>query len=395
MQYSIISSIFILTIFLFFFLHIGIKDNKQSTLENRALTQRPDLTLESYLSGNYSKRFDQYYSDQFPFRDVLIETKAKIDSSILQRKIIEDVYISSDGYLLSQVAEQTNTSAKQIAENINQFAKEMKDLNVTTYTALMPNKSTMMEEKFPRYFPSYGQKNLDMLYEYLDELTNPIDSRDILEKHLNEENMFFYTDHHWQSKAAFYAYQNVMSTIIKNENMNEQIYEFDDYIWELKGKAFYGSDARKTTAANVKITDKILVAQPKNDYYKYKVTWGKRSSENLYNSTFLELDDPYTNRYQAYMGGDYANLIVKNLKKENDLNTLVIKDSYANAFIQFLVPHYSETHVMDLRHYKGMPISEYVKKYNIDHIILLNNVNSIYVTPSLTNFNNPGQGENQ
>ncbi|WP_026575882.1 DHHW family protein [Bacillus sp. UNC438CL73TsuS30] len=253
----------------------------------------------------------------------------------------------------------------------------------------------MMENKYPNYYPSFGQKDLDLLFNELTKNTHPIDSRSVLEKHMNEKNMFFYTDHHWQEKAAFYAYQNVMKYIIKHEKMNDKVSKYSDYSWNLKGKSFYGSDARKTTSVNAKMADRILVANLKGKHKPFTIKRGIHISKGLYNMGFLSMEDRYTNRYRAYLGGDYAHMVISNPNRTKGKKVLVIKDSYANAFIQFLVPHYKETHILDLRHYSTMPIEQYVTKYKIDQVIIINNVNSIYVTPALTNFKHPGKGENQ
>jgi hypothetical protein len=388
-------TIFLLTIFGFFIFTFVTPSKSMSLLENRNLAQRPDLNSENLLTGEYSKRFEQYYNDQFPMRDTFIETNSRINKNFLRQNIIDDVYVSDDGYLLSQIAEGTSADAKGIASGINELADDLAKKNIGVYTALMPNKPTMMENKFPSYFPSYGQKNMDLLYKELDENTHPIDSRATLEKHMNEDYMFFYSDHHWQAKAAFYAYQNVMSEIIDKENMKDSISQYNDYSWELKGKPFYGSDARKTTSANAKKADKILVAELKKNHKPYVMKWGIKKRSGLYNTDFLTMEDLYTNRYQAYLGGDFAQLTITNPNQTNNKKLLVIKDSYANAFVQFLVPHYKEIHVLDLRHYNKMPIEKYVVENKIDQIVLLNNINSIFVTPALTNFEHPGQGENQ
>jgi hypothetical protein len=388
-------TIFLLTIFGFFIFTFVTPSKSMSLLENRNLAQRPDLNSENLLTGEYSKRFEQFYNDQFPMRDTFIETNSRINKNFLRQNIIDDVYVSDDGYLLSQIAEGTSADAKGIASGINELADSLAKKNISVYTALMPNKPTMMENKFPSYFPSYGQKNMDLLYKELDENTHPIDSRATLEKHMNEDYMFFYSDHHWQAKAAFYAYQNVMSEIIDKENMKDSISQYNDYSWELKGKPFYGSDARKTTSANAKKADKILVAELKKNHKPYVMKWGIKSRSGLYNTDFLTMEDLYTNRYQAYLGGDFAQLTITNPNQTNNKKLLVIKDSYANAFVQFLVPHYKEIHVLDLRHYNKMPIEKYVVENKIDQIVLLNNINSIFVTPALTNFEHPGQGENQ
>ena len=395
MQGIILISVFLLTIFGFFFSKLVTPSNAQSIIENRKLTQRPDLTTKNFLVGDYSKRFEQYYNDQFPMRDSFIEANAVINKDVLKQNVVKDVYVAKNGYLLSQVPAVTKENAKKIAGKINDFVSNMAKRNVTVFTALMPNKSTMMESEFPSYFPSYGQKDMDLIYKNLNKSAHPIDSRNTLKKHMNENYMFFYTDHHWEAKAAFYAYQNVMNYIIKTEKSKDHVNNYNDYSWNIEGKPFYGSDARKTTSANAKNADQILVAKLKGQYKPFIVKTGTRTLSGLYNKYYLNLPDKYTNRYLAYMGGDYPEIKITNPNMPHGKNVLVIKDSYANAFVQFLVPHYKETHILDLRHYNKMSVEQYVVKNKIDQVILLNNINSLVVTPALTNFIHPGQGENQ
>jgi len=56
-----------------------------------------------------------------------------------------------------------------------------------------------------------------------------------------------------------------------------------------------------------------------------------------------------------------------------DRKIMVIKDSYANAFVPFLTPHYSEIYVVDPRHYKENLI-DLVKENNIGEVLVLNYV---------------------
>ncbi|OIK16328.1 hypothetical protein BIV60_04750 [Bacillus sp. MUM 116] len=394
-QGVILISVFLLTIFGFFFTKLVTPSKAQSVIENRKLTQRPDLTAKNILVGDYSKRFEQYYNDQFPMRDSFIEANAAINKDVLNQNVVKDVFVANDGYLLSQVPEVTPENAKKIAGHINDFVSNMAKRNVTVFTALMPNKSTMMEKEFPSYFPSYGQKDMDLIYKNLNKLDHPIDTRNTLKKHMNEKYMFFYTDHHWNAKAAFYAYQNVMNDIIKTEKSQDHVYKYNDYSWNLEGKPFYGSDARKTTSANAEKDDQILVAQLRGQNKPLIVKSETRKLSGLYNQNYLNFPDKYTNRYMAFLGGDYPETTIYNPNMPKGKNILVIKDSYANAFVQFIVPHYKETHILDLRHYKKMSVEQYVVKNKIDQVILLNNINSLVVTPALTNFNHPGQGENQ
>jgi hypothetical protein len=391
----IITGVFLLVI-AFFSVWTWYKgDLKTSVIENRALAQRPDATVNSIISGTYTKRFETYFDDQFPSREKFIELNSQVKKNLLRQHVVRGVFVHPDGYLLSAVPNETDGKAKEIANRINLFAAQNAKIGVKTYFALVPNKPTMMENKFPSYFPSYGIKDTNQLLKHVDANAHPLNLLNAVKKHSNEKNLYAYTDHHWKAKAAFYAYQSTITEMAKNNPEIGKPYKYNDFSWNEKGKPFYGSDARTTTKAYVKKYDTITVATPKFDEKPLNVCYDGKCNRGLYSNYYLTMNELYTNRYLTYIGGDHPETIIYNPNKTSGKKLLIIKDSYANATIQFFARNFKETRVLDLRKYTGMPIETYIKKNKIDVVLIVDNVNSIYVTPSLTNYDHPGLGENQ
>ena len=399
MKYSIsnyiVTGVFLLIIAFFTVWTWTKSDLKISIMENRALAQRPDANVKSVITGDYSKRFETYYNDQFPTREKFIELNSKVNKYVLGQNIVRDVYVHKDGYLLSPIAYATESSAKQTANRINTFAKQANDLGASTYLVVMPIKSAIMEDKFPDYYPSYGVRNTELLLKHIDPVAHPMNMMNDVKKHINEKNMYFYTDHHWKAKAAFYAYQSIIPKIAKDIPEIGEPYQYTDFTWKEKGKPFYGSDARKTTKAYVKKYDTITVATPKFKEKTIDVCYNAKCNQGFYSESFLNKKDLYTNRYVTYLGGDHPEVVIHNPNKMAGKKLLIIKDSYANAAIQFFARNFEETRILDLRHFNKMPVKDYVKKHHIDAVIIMHNVNSLYITPSLTNYDHPGTGENQ
>ena len=59
--------------------------------------------------------------------------------------------------------------------------------------------------------------------------------------------------------------------------------------------------------------------------------------------------------------------------KKNGKHLLLIKDSFANAFLPFLVDHYETIHVIDLRYYNGN-LDSYIADNKINECIFLYNI---------------------
>jgi DHHW protein len=97
LQSLILTVLFLGTIFILFVLHVITPDKEQSVLENRTLAKRPDFTFERYISGEYSERFDTYYSDQFPLRDRIVEVNAGINHNVFNQDVFNDVFLAEDG----------------------------------------------------------------------------------------------------------------------------------------------------------------------------------------------------------------------------------------------------------------------------------------------------------
>ena len=55
---------------------------------------------------------------------------------------------------------------------------------------------------------------------------------------------------------------------------------------------------------------------------------------------------------------------------------LVIKESYGNAFVPFLVDHYQTVHVVDYRYF-GENIPWFVEENQVQDVIFLNNADAI------------------
>ncbi|MGM0879345.1 MAG: DHHW family protein, partial [Bacillota bacterium] len=68
-------------------------DEKVSTLENRKLNKRPDATVDRIMSGEYFKRFEDYFNDQFPGRQFFIEANGILDKYIFQKDVTRSIYV--------------------------------------------------------------------------------------------------------------------------------------------------------------------------------------------------------------------------------------------------------------------------------------------------------------
>ena len=70
-----IAAVFLLLIFGFAIATVLKPSNERSETENRLLEQKPDLTWNALISGEFSEDYEAYLSDQFVGRDGWISLK--------------------------------------------------------------------------------------------------------------------------------------------------------------------------------------------------------------------------------------------------------------------------------------------------------------------------------
>ena len=80
-------------------------------------------------------------------------------------------------------------------------------------------------------------------------------------------------------------------------------------------------------------------------------------------------------KYAAFIGADQPYSVIENLDNADGETCLVIKDSFGNAFIPFLIPHYKTIHIIDPRYYEST-LSEFSENKKLDDIIFISNIST-------------------
>ena len=87
-----------------------------------------------------------------------------------------------------------------------------------------------------------------------------------------------------------------------------------------------------------------------------------RELANGYSYALPESDNPYTE--------------IENKDLSDGSSCIVVKESFGNAFIPFLVDHYQTVYVVDYRYWTGS-ISKLAQDKNVNDVLFLNNLSMI------------------
>ena len=178
-----------------------------SETENRVLAQKPEINPEAVMNGKFGAEYEEYLTDQFVFRDDWIGLKTSVEKLLLKRES-KDIYFAEDGYFIEKhTGCFTTDMARRNITALTQFTEKYNEQFGTGHMTIMviPNAVDILQDKLPPFAgPGGGMKYLEELAKALPEDVW-FDAASILNQHRDEE-LFYRTDHHWKTLAAFYVY---------------------------------------------------------------------------------------------------------------------------------------------------------------------------------------------
>jgi len=340
--------------------------------ENRVLAQAPELSLQKLSSGKFMTQFEDFVSDQFMARDGWISAKLKMDK-MSGKKESNGVYLGSRGYLF-EAAQAPDTELVAGSMNaVNSFAARHSGIKVVM--SIIPNAVSVINEFFPHGAPSRDQlADINAAVSQLAGGAAFVDVYDVLRSHAGEQ-LYYKGDHHWTSLGAKYAFEVIapalgVNDIVRNWNVMAVT---DD---------FSGTMSSASGSFNTVDTIEIYTPEQEMDYYvEYSGDPVKYSS--IYNSSALDSK----NKYEVFLGGNHPRISITTLNNTGK-NLMVIKDSYANCFIQFLLPFFDKIVIVDPRYYSD-DLEVDIAANEINEVLLLYNANTFFQDSSLAGVLNP------
>lgn len=341
-----------------------------SDRENRTLAQMPELSPDSYFSGEFAKDYESYITDQFMFRDQWIGIKTAVERAAFKQES-NDIYFAEDGYLIEKhTGSFTSETAERNISYLADFMREMKerygDGHVKAIVA--PNAVDILKDKLPPFASPYDESlYLKKIGEALPEGCW-FDSEAVLKEHAEEE-LYYRTDHHWKTLAAYYVYEAWAKEV------GLAPLPLSEYERETVTEKFQGTIEAKV-GGDVGY-DSIEIFRAKEEPAYSLVYNRKETKTDLYNWDALETKDKYT----LYFGGNQP-VVEGTIENDSDRRLLVIKDSYAHCFLPFTFHDFSQVDFVDLRYFNES-LRAYMEEKDYTDILFLYNASGFAEDPNV------------
>ena len=352
----IIAAVFLGFIACFFLLRLFLPSQGFSERENRYLEQRPAFSFASLFSGEFTERFESYTTDQFPFRDSWTTLKARCEILSGKREN-NDVYYCDGGVLISRY---DAPAEEVILENAGYVGELASHVDVPVYFALIPSAAELERGLLPANAPTDDQSAVIETAYGASQVSN-VDLLSALSEHIGEY-IFYHTDHHWTSLGAYYGYYALC------EAMGIEPSPLCEYDVRQVTDSFYGT-AYSSSGFSWVTPDSIEVFVPDDGSAVItNYSAGDAVVTPLYDESYLAVKD----KYSFFLGGNTPRLSV-DTGRDGLPKLCIIRDSYTDCLLPFLLDVFSQIDLLDLRYFKSS-VSEYINTGGFDMVLVLYSV---------------------
>ena len=363
--------------------------------ENRDLQQFPVWSAKDFFDGTYSTKINEYFADQFPFRNTFVGAKALVETALLKQEnngvlLGENGQLAVRGSTLTYFDEdgqkQTATVDYYFPDALEEeagYIRELKDSLTAAgrqFALVMPPRTVDVASSAFRY-PEALLEDVSRLFadcNYVD-LAGEMKAR-----FDNGEYVYYKTDHHWTTLGAYYAYCAVM------EQYGLEPYPLESFTREQVSDSFYGTTYSKGGFKFI-APDSIEYFHHNEltpDQFKTTVLGWKEGKiditlelDGFYDRTFLGQKD----QYSSFLSGTNTLTVIERKDNAERPKMIILKDSFANSIAPFLALHFDLVIVnladySDTRTYiaENAADAEYVLViYNLDNLLSAPKFNTI------------------
>ena len=341
--------------------HIIFKDNSYSEAEKRNLASAPKLSWNNIKEGKFSSDIEKYLTDQVPYRDNWISLNTSWNRFTGQN-LSKGVYKGKGGYLIQRFEKPSKVNETETSQSLNKFLNKYPDCQ--SYIMLVPTGSEILNSYLPKAALTDSQKDWYSKNKevFQGEQIHQIDLFKYFEEKVESNSLYYRTDHHWTSDGAFLGFQKLADKMAlgASENDWEKMKICDTFQGTLMSKSgFYSSVMDEINIYTYSKKDIITIVNYEKE---------RKTTVSIYDEEGLRGKNPY----EVFLGGNHPKINIKT-NADSQKKLLLLKDSYANCLIPFLLPYFFEIDVIDARYY-AEDIYQQINYSNYTDILVLYNI---------------------
>ena len=273
---------------------------------------------------------------------------------------VDNAAFSVCGTLSDSVTSKYAALVSEVADSLNGKTKVYSLIIPTSYGVTLPDD---IKPQIANY-ANQGE-NIAKVFSKMSENVTPVYCYDDLMTH-RDEYLYFRTDHHWNGKGAYYAYEAFCRTkgiepftLEKREKK-----EFDGFLGTM-----YQNNGKDENLLPADTVEAFLPVSA-NAAMKFTNTDG-----TTYDWPIVKDVSEWSSgaKYNTFAGSDNPIAEFTNPDVADGSVLIVVKESFGNALLPYLVDHYSKIYEIDYRYWKGNLVS-FAEEVGADDLLFANNI---------------------
>lgn len=273
---------------------------------------------------------------------------------------VDNAAFSVCGTLSDSVTSKYAALVSEVADSLNGKTKVYSLIIPTSYGVTLPDD---IKTQIANY-ADQGE-NITKVFSKMSENVTPVYCYDDLMTH-RDEYLYFRTDHHWNGKGAYYAYAAFCRTKgIEPYTLEErEKKEFDGFL----GTMYQNNGKDK----NLLPADTVEAFLPVSANATMKFT---NTEGTTYDWPIVKDVSEWSSgaKYNTFAGSDNPITEFTNPDVADGSVLIVVKESFGNALLPYLVDHYSKIYEIDYRYWKGDLVS-FAEEVGADDLLFANNI---------------------
>lgn len=315
---SRIEILFLTIFFLFLFVPMSyINQDVRSNQENRTLAKwKPLINKDKTINYNFGKDFDNWFSDRFNLRMLLVNSYSSIKVLLTNRN--DKGIVDKNGMIYRNLEfnHLTNEEIEIAFDAIEKFDDFCKQNNIKLYTLIVPQKADIHQTTLN--YSNNEKSSFDKFNKRLSQATSKgktiLFPLEIMKNEAKNNYMFFKTDHHWTDDGAFIGYKELMNEINKDfANINTQTEKDFEFFYDKKVRSdfdrrFHNGQSCSGVGLSKGFCKKLIDVNYK--YFKHK-------KQKELNVKTLKSDKQLAKEYFFPSGANYKVLLFGTSQCEN------------------------------------------------------------------------------
>ena len=293
--------------------------------------------------------------------------------NVLGQQEMNGVIKLNNGYLLTPIGYVDDLTLQSYSNSVAALNCYLESRGTDLLFAMTPYTSSKYDPELPLGIEDYGNDNADRLLSMLNNAgVDTIDFREEMHKDgINQYDMMYKTDHHWNTKAGLYAYGILEKYIFEHTgcNIDERISNAEQYTVTTYKNWHLGSRGQRTGRYYAGIDDFDLYIPNFETLIQNDAGVADSMQELVFNMEPLQ-NRKYTSRYTYdwVLGSSLGHFV--NLNCPNDVKILIITDSFGKAVNPYLMMGFSEIQYIYDSDVSGVN-PDYIESYDPDVVILM------------------------